>query len=381
MGTPTEQIARLFLVPPATMAARLTRAKKKIVLAGIPLGAPLEDELRARLDEVCRTIYLAFTAGYTPGDGPDLLRADLAGDAVRLAAVLHDLVPDGPQVRATFALVVLHHSRRDARQRDGRLVPLADQDRSRWHQDEVRAGLALVDGLGATDGYAEELRLQALIAAEHARAPIAAATDWIVIARHYATLEARTGSAVVRLNRAVAVAEAEGPEAGLTLLAGLGDLLHDDHRVAAVRADLARRAGDLDLARASYREAIDRCANDVERTHLRTRLASAPPTRLLTGVGAGRGAGPPHLVVAVAHHVDHVAVGGAHEEPSQAPRLFGERVDDLVPPPLRLLVRLVDVGADVHRDDRVVRRRGVVRDELDGGVAVGRWCSARPTPC
>ncbi len=101
IGTPTEQIARLFLVSPATMAARLTRAKKKIVLAGIPLGAPLEDELRSRLDEVCRTIYLAFTAGYTPGAGPDLLRADLAGDAVRLAAVLHDLVPDAPQVRAT----------------------------------------------------------------------------------------------------------------------------------------------------------------------------------------------------------------------------------------------------------------------------------------
>ena len=99
MGTPTEQIARLFLIPPATMAARLTRAKKKIVLAGIPLGAPLADELRARLDEVCRTIYLAFTAGYTPGSGPDLLRADLAGDAVRLAALLHERVPDAPKPR------------------------------------------------------------------------------------------------------------------------------------------------------------------------------------------------------------------------------------------------------------------------------------------
>jgi RNA polymerase sigma-70 factor (ECF subfamily) len=99
MGTQTEQIARLFLVPPPTMAARLTRAKKKIVLAGIPLGAPLADELRARLDEVCRTIYLAFTADYTPGSGPDLLRADLAGDAVRLAALLHELVPDAPRPR------------------------------------------------------------------------------------------------------------------------------------------------------------------------------------------------------------------------------------------------------------------------------------------
>jgi predicted RNA polymerase sigma factor len=140
IGTPTEQIARLFLVPQATMAARLTRAKRKIVLAGIPLGAPVEDELRTRLDEVCRTIYLAFTAGYTPGAGPELLRADLAGDAVRLATVLHDLVPDATQVRALLALLVLQHSRRDARQRDGRLVTLADQDRSMWHHAEIQAG-------------------------------------------------------------------------------------------------------------------------------------------------------------------------------------------------------------------------------------------------
>ena len=272
IGTPTEQIARLFLVPPATMAARLTRAKKKIVLAGIPIGAPLEDELRSRLDEVCRTIYLAFTAGYTPGRGPDLLRADLAGDAVRLAAVLHDLVPAATQVRALLALVVLQHSRRDARLRHGRLVTLADQDRSMWHHDEIRAGLRLAAGLQPVDGYAEELRLQALIAAEHARAPTAAATDWTAIAGHYATLEARTGSAIVRLNRAVAVAEVHGPRAGLALLAGLEDVLRDNHRVATVRAELAQRVGDLDLARTSYRKAIDLCANDVERAHLSTRL-------------------------------------------------------------------------------------------------------------
>ena len=272
IGTPTEQIARLFLVSPATMAARLTRARKKIVLAGIPIGAPLEDELRTRLDEVCRTIYLAFTAGYTPGLGPDLLRADLAGEAVRLAAVLHHLVPDAPQVQATLALLVLQHSRRDARQRHGRLVTLTDQDRSMWHHDEIRAGLGLAAGVQPVDGYAEELRLQALIAAEHARAPTAAATDWTAIAGHYATLEARTGSAIVRLNRAVAVAEVQGPRAGLALLAGLDDVLRDDHRVAAVRAELAQRVGDLDLARTSYREAIDLCSNDVERVHLSSRL-------------------------------------------------------------------------------------------------------------
>ena len=277
VGTSTEQIARLFLVPPATMAARLTRAKKKIVLAGIPLGAPLADELRVRLDEVCRTIYLAFTAGYTPGTGPDLLRADLAGDAVRLGALLHGLVPDAPQVRAMLALLVLQHSRRDARQRDGRLVTLIDQDRSRWHHDEIRAGLGLAAGLEPGEGYAEELRRQALIAAEHARAPTAAATDWSAIAGHYAALEALTGSAIVRLNRAVAVAEAEDPRAGLDLLAALDTVLPDSHRVAAVRAELAQRVGDLDIARTSYRRAIDLCANEVERDHLRAQLETLPP--------------------------------------------------------------------------------------------------------
>ena len=273
IGTSTEQIARLFLVPTPTMAARLTRAKTKIAVAGIPLGAPLAEELATRLDEVCQTIYLAFTAGYTPRDGPELLRPDLAGDAVRLAAILHDLVPDAAQVRAMLALLLLQHSRRDARQVDGQLVTLADQHRARWHHEEIRAGLALVDALEPSEGYAEELRLQALIAAEHARAPTAVATNWSAIAEHYATLEARTGSAVVRLNRAVAVAEVDGPEAGLALLADLDAVLRDNHRVAAVRADLAQRAGDLDLARASYLVAIDACANDVEREHLRLRLA------------------------------------------------------------------------------------------------------------
>ncbi len=276
LGTPTEQIARLFLVPTATMAARLTRAKKKIAGAGIPLGAPLEDELRSRLDEVCRTTYLAFTAGYTPGTGPDLLRADLAGEAVRLAAVLADLLPDAAQVRALLALLLLQHSRRDARQRHGHMVTLADQDRSLWHHHEIRAGLTLIGGLEPGEGYAEELRLQALIAAEHARAPSAAETDWTAIAGHYAVLEARTGSAIVRLNRAVAVAEAQGPRAGLDLLQGLDEALSGNHRVAAVRAEFARRVGDIDLARVSYGEAIELCTNEVERAHIRNRLDELP---------------------------------------------------------------------------------------------------------
>jgi RNA polymerase sigma-70 factor, ECF subfamily len=272
IGTPTDQIARLFLVPTTTMAARLTRAKQKIVGAGIPLGDPLYDELDARLDEVCRTIYLAFTAGYTPAAGSELVRVDLAGEAVRLAAVLHQLVPDAAQVRAMFALVLLQHSRRSARKRDGRLVTLADQDRSTWHHDEIQVALSLIAGLTAGEGYTEELRLQTLIAAEHATAPTADATDWAAIAGHYAALEILTGSAIVRLNRAVAVAEAEGAPAGLTLLADIEELLADDHRLAAVRGELSSRVGDIATARASFRSAIDLSTNEVEREHLRTRL-------------------------------------------------------------------------------------------------------------
>ena len=274
IGTSTDQIARLFLVPTPTMAARLTRAKRKIVVAGIPLTDSVGDELAARLDEVCRTIYLAFTAGYTPGSGPDLLRADLAGDAVRLARVLHDVAPNAPQIDALIALLTLQHSRRDARQVDGRLVTLTEQDRSRWHRVEIDAGLAVLDRLEPTDGYAEELRLQAVIAAEHARAIGPAHTDWQKIAEHYGRLESITGSPVVRLNRAVAVAEVDGPRAGLDMLGGIDEAALPGHRLAAVRADLARRAGDARLARRSYLAALDRCDNEVERRFLEERLAA-----------------------------------------------------------------------------------------------------------
>jgi RNA polymerase sigma-70 factor, ECF subfamily len=277
LGTSTEQIARLFLVSPATMAARITRAKKKIAAAGIPLGSPVEEELGARLDEVCRTIYLAFTAGYTPGEGPDLHRVDVAGEAVRLAAVLRQLVPDAMQVRALLAILLLQHSRRDARQSEGRLVTLADQDRTAWHHEEVRVGLDLVAGLEPRTGYAQELRLQALIAAEHGRAHTAADTDWHAIATHYARLEELTGSPIVRLNRAVALAEAEGARAGLALLEGLEGELIGNHRLEAVRAELARRAGDLEGARSSYRAALQLCTNEAEHAHLTSRLDSLEP--------------------------------------------------------------------------------------------------------
>lgn len=278
VGTTTEEIARLFLVPRATMAARITRAKKKIVTAGIPLSLPVDDELRARLDDVARTIYLAFTAGYAPGRGQDLLRVDLAGEAVELAAILYRLVPESHQVKALYALLLLQHARRDARLYGGRLVTLADQDRSRWRHDELQAGVDLIANMPPCEGYAEQLRLQGLIAAEHARAPTAADTDWPLIAAIYATLEDLTRSPVVRLNRAVAVAEAEGARAGLAILTGLDDTLPNNHRLHAVRADLANRAGNIALARASYANAIDLCANEVEQKHLATRLDTLDST-------------------------------------------------------------------------------------------------------
>ena len=276
IGTTTDEIARLFLVSRPTMAARITRAKKKIVAAGIPLSLPVGDELRSRLDDVCRTIYLAFTAGYAPGQGPDLLRTDLAGEAVELAAVLHRLVPRATQVQALYGLLLLQHARRDARTRDGALVTLNDQDRALWRNDELEVGARLVHSLEPSDGEAESLRLQGLIAAEHAVSE-ATDTDWSAIAAHYVELEALTGSPVVRLNRAVAVAEAEGPRAGLALLEPLDEALGAGHRLHAVRADFARRAGETDVAMQSYRAAIDRCTNEVELAFLRHRLDEVSP--------------------------------------------------------------------------------------------------------
>ncbi len=273
VGTSTDEIAQLFLVQRATMAARITRAKKKIVLAGIPLSSPVDEELRSRLVDVCRTIYLAFTAGYAPRQGRELLRSDLAGEAVELAAVLHRLVPDSPEAQAMYGLLLLQHARRHARVSEGNLVTLADQDRSLWRSEEQRVGARLISNLSPCRGYTEELRLQGLIALEHARAPRASDTDWATIAGTYRQLYALTGSPVVRLNLAVAVAEAQDPLAGLAELGGLETTLADNHRFFAVRAALARRAGHESLARSSYQEALDLCGNEVEREYLRAQLS------------------------------------------------------------------------------------------------------------
>ncbi len=191
LGVPTADVARLFLVPEATMAARLTRAKKKIVGAAIPFGVPDASVLPERLDEVARVAYLAFTAGYAPGTGPDLLRAETSGEAIRLVRVVLGVRPDEPVLVALLALMLLQHSRRDARVADGHLVLLPDQDRTRWHHDEIAEALALLDhpGLaGPITVQAASYTLQARIAAEHARAARPKDTRWERVVDLYDTL-------------------------------------------------------------------------------------------------------------------------------------------------------------------------------------------------
>lgn len=268
LGVPTEDIARLFLVSTPTMAARLTRARKR--LAGESFTIPAD--LAPRVAVVADVAYLAFTAGYAPGSGPDVVRTDVAGEAIRLVRVLRSVVGyDDVELDALLALMLLQHSRRDARVVDGRLVLLPDQDRLAWRTDEIGEALALLRPW--TGAPASPYLLQALIAAEHAIAPSSSATAWDRIVLRYAELESLTGSTVVRLNRAVAVAEASGPEAGLAVLDGL---VLPGHRLPATRAELLARCGRLDEARASYDEAIGRCANLAERAHLIERVSSLP---------------------------------------------------------------------------------------------------------
>jgi RNA polymerase sigma-70 factor (ECF subfamily) len=264
LGVSTADIARLFLVPQATMAARLTRARKR--LAGARFDVPVGPELQARVGAVADIAYLAFTAAYAPGSGADVVRATEAAEALRLVQVLREVGPKeyADDLDALLALMMLQHARRDARVEDGRLVLLPDQDRTKWRMAEIAYALALLAPL-ARRAPSTPYLLQALIAAEHSTLQD---TDWQRISGWYEELEALTGSLVVRLNRAVAVAEASGPDAGLALLDGL-DL--PGHRLPAVRAELLNRAGRLPEARAAYDTAITTCNNAAERTHLQHR--------------------------------------------------------------------------------------------------------------
>lgn len=274
LGVPTADVAALFLVPTATMAARLTRAKRRLRTIGAGFEMPDLEVWPERVDDVARAIYLAFTAGYAPRAGERVVELTATAEAVRLSVLAAGLLPTEPALTALAALLTLQHARRDARtDAEGALIRLGDQDRTRWRREEIERGLAWLASLAPMTGYAEELRLQALIAAFHATAQTAAATDWPGIARTYARLEQLTGSPIVRLNRAVAVAEASGPMAGLRILRAVTDELPGHHRVHLVRAELLRREGDLEGARAAYDQALALCPDGPERRHLQAQRA------------------------------------------------------------------------------------------------------------
>jgi RNA polymerase sigma-70 factor (ECF subfamily) len=271
-GLTTPEIARAFLVPEPTMAQRLVRAKRKIREAGIPYRVPPPELLPERLPGVLAVLYLVFNEGYASSSGP-LVRADLCEEAIRLARVLDRLMPDDAEVRGLLALLLLQHSRRNARSDEtGRLVLLEDQDRVRWDHDAIDEGLALLE-TALEARRPGPYQVQAAIAALHARAPRPEDTDWPQIAALYGTLAAMTPSPVVELNRAVAIAMADGPERGLPLVDSLGDELDGYHLFHSARADLLRRLDRPEEAAEAYRRALDLATNPSELAFLERRLS------------------------------------------------------------------------------------------------------------
>lgn len=273
-GLSTEAIARAFLIAPTTLAQRIVRAKSKIRDARIPYEVPDRDELPGRFDRVLRVIYLVFNEGHLASQGSDLLRPDLTAEAIRLARLLADLMPE-PEGLGLLALLLLQDSRRDARtQENGDLIPLEQQDRALWDRAAIAEGAALVQRALRSRRFGT-YTLQAAIAAVHAEAPSAGATDWAEIVGLYDALLSIEPSPVIEMNRAVALAMRDGPDAGIALIEPLlaPDLLGGYHLAHAAKADLERRAGRTGPARAAYETALALARQDSERRFLTARLA------------------------------------------------------------------------------------------------------------
>jgi RNA polymerase sigma-70 factor (ECF subfamily) len=273
-GLTTDEVARAFLASPATIVQRIVRAKAKIRNARIPYAVPAKADLPERLDAVLRVVYLVFNEGYSASSGPSLTRHDLSTEAISLSRLIVELLPE-PEAQGLLALMLLHDSRRAARSApNGDLILLEDQDRSLWNRDQIAEGLALMQqalGKGQVGAYT----IQAAIAAVHANAPSAAATDWVEIVALYDLLLRASPSPIIELNRAVALAMRDGPAAGLDRIDAIfarGDLTNY-HLAHAARADLCRRLGRTAEAQSSYDRALHLARQEPERRFLKKKLA------------------------------------------------------------------------------------------------------------